>query len=86
MSRILKNEPFDAPVERFGSDVWHIAGKRCFNSAVKFWSSLIDEALLDYPGTTSFLVSASGETCYTRIRSNPAGVYRRRLRTDFVSG
>lgn len=66
MSRILKYEPFDAPVQHFGSDVWHIADERCSNSAVKFWSALIDEALCDYPLTTSCLVSASGETVYDR--------------------
>lgn len=46
------------PSLRFGAKMLIVRGRRFKNSAAKFWSTLIDEILTDYAGSTSIILAA----------------------------
>ena len=58
---MLRNESSDDPIIQFGARMLHVDGELYENTASKFWSSLIDEASTDYPGsdTVSLVSTAS---------------------------
>ena len=58
MSRMLRDETDDEPVAEFGARELHIDGEPYDNSASKFWSSLIDEIMLDFPDCDAFTLAA----------------------------
>ncbi|MBI3986789.1 MAG: hypothetical protein HY343_07715 [Lentisphaerae bacterium] len=64
MSRLLNSEaPQD---ESFGSSALWIGRERHANSAAKFWSSLLDEIVADYPVCDALRMEALTETALSR--------------------
>jgi len=60
MSRMLRDESIDDPVIQFGARVLYIGHEAFENTASKFWSSLIDEASMDYPGCNAISLASTG--------------------------
>jgi hypothetical protein len=52
MARILKNDGGGVPAGAFGAKKLFVRGLPYDNTAVKFWTCLIDEVLSDYPPET----------------------------------
>jgi len=57
---MLRDEVEEEPIIRFGAKSLLIRNEVYDNTAAKFWSSLIDEVLLDFPSCDSFSLAASG--------------------------
>ena len=59
MARIIHPERQNTPAAGIGCSQWGVRGAICDNAAAKFWSSLFDEVLFDYPFRTTITLSVA---------------------------
>ncbi|MEI6971558.1 MAG: hypothetical protein WCL44_08570, partial [bacterium] len=60
MSRMLRDETHADPIIQFGARALLVSGESYANTASKFWSGLVDEAIEDYPGCNAMKLATTG--------------------------
>ena len=86
MSRILRHETPDDPIVLFGARSLFIGGEEYENTASKFWSGLIDEAIEDYPGCDGIALATTGSLSLSADLLFPVNELQREIdRGEFVS-
>jgi hypothetical protein len=78
MSRLLREDDSDA-ASAVGGRGWIVEGQWFENTAAKFWSGLVDEAVLDYPGCDSVSLAALGNGRLTQDLLHPVCLLQREL-------
>lgn len=85
MSRMLRDETRDDPIVQFGARALNIDGEVYDNTASKFWSSLIDESMADYPGCDAVTLATTGSVLLARDLLFPVNELQRELdRTQHI--
>lgn len=77
MSRLLSKKDEDDLTKRFGARGLRVKDTVYCNSAAKFWTSLIDEIMEDYPGCDSLTLSAPGSDPITKDLLYPQNAFER---------
>lgn len=79
MSRLLTTvDPGTSPAP-VGSAAWTIAGMEYDNSAVKFWSGLLDEVAEDFPGANGLTLLGVCDDLLAPAMLDPAGLFEDEL-------
>ena len=79
MSRMLRDEEMTDPIVQFGARALYIGGETYDNTASKFWSSLIDEAMADYPGCDAITLATTGSVALVGDLLFPVNELQREL-------
>ena len=57
-----------------GSAEWLVGGKKFSNSAVKFWSTVVEDADVEFPGSERLVLSSYSDRMLRRCDLNPNGM------------
>jgi len=79
MSRLLSESASGSFATPVGAASWTIAGAIFDNSAVKFWSGLLDEVAEDFPGANGLIVEGPCDDLLVPDMLNPVDLFQEDL-------
>ncbi len=79
MARLLSSSVSDSAPPSVGASAWSVEGVNYDNSAVKFWSGLLDEVVEDFPGADGLTVEGPCDDLLVPDMLDPANLFLEEL-------